>query len=47
MPDGTALFDTNILTASGDIPKIEMWAEGHLELLLAARPHLIAEFHLR
>jgi hypothetical protein len=26
---------------------IEMWPESHLERLLAARPHLIAEFNLR
>ena len=28
-------------------PTIEMWAESHLELLLAQRPHLAAEFKLR
>lgn len=28
-------------------PRIEMWPESHLERLLAARPALIAEFHLR
>jgi hypothetical protein len=28
-------------------PKIEMWAESHLEGLLAARPSMIAEFGLR
>ena len=27
--------------------KIEMWADSHLEMLLAARPALIAEFGLR
>ncbi len=27
--------------------RIEMWPESHLEMLLAARPHLIAEFRLR
>jgi len=32
---------------SGSIPKIDMWAESHLERLLAARPALIAEFKLR
>jgi Restriction endonuclease len=26
---------------------ISMWPDSHLELLLAARPHLIAEFRLR
>lgn len=33
--------------ACGSPPKIEMWPESHLERLLAARPPLIAEFHLR
>jgi hypothetical protein len=33
--------------ASGEIPRIEMWPESHLERLLAARPPLIAEFRLR
>ncbi len=28
-------------------PRIEMWPNSHLEKLLAARPHLIAEFGLR
>lgn len=32
---------------SGTTPKVEMWAESHLERLLAARPTLIAEFKLR
>lgn len=32
---------------SGSTPKIDMWAESHLERLLAARPALIAEFKLR
>ncbi|WP_085943108.1 restriction endonuclease [Hydrocarboniphaga effusa] len=27
--------------------KIHMWAESHLEMLLASRPNLIAEFRLR
>ena len=31
----------------GHAPRIEMWAESHLERLLAARPDLIAEFALR
>jgi hypothetical protein len=26
---------------------IDMWADSHLEMLLAVRPHLIAEFRLR
>lgn len=33
--------------AAGSLPRIEMWAESHLELLLASRPALIAEFKLR
>jgi hypothetical protein len=33
--------------ASGTAPRIEMWAESHLERLLASRPGLIAEFKLR
>lgn len=33
--------------ASGASPRIEMWAESHLERLLAARPAIIAEFGLR
>jgi hypothetical protein len=32
---------------AGAAPRIEMWAESHLEQLLAARPALIAEFKLR
>ncbi len=31
----------------GKRPHIEMWAESHLELLLARRPHLVSEFNLR
>jgi Restriction endonuclease len=31
----------------GSMPRIEMWPESHLESLLAARPALIAQFHLR
>jgi hypothetical protein len=31
----------------GTVPRIEMWAESHLESLLAARPALIAQFKLR
>lgn len=31
----------------GRQPVIEMWPESHLELLLAQRPHLVAEFKLR
>src|SRR5260370_41573471 len=33
--------------AAGQPPRIEMWAESHLERLLASRPALIAEFQLR
>lgn len=33
--------------ASGALPRIEMWAESHLEKLLASRPATIAEFRLR
>ncbi len=33
--------------AAGSLPRIEMWAESHLERLLAARPAVIAEFGLR
>lgn len=33
--------------ASGQSPRVETWAESHLERLLASRPALIAEFHLR
>lgn len=33
--------------AKGESPRIEMWAESHLERLLAARPALIAQFGLR
>lgn len=32
---------------AGQLPRIEMWPESHLERLLASRPGLIAEFHLR
>ncbi|MCX9190315.1 restriction endonuclease [Carbonactinospora thermoautotrophica] len=32
---------------AGRQPHIEMWPDSHLELLLAQRPHLIAEFNLR
>ena len=33
--------------ASGGSPLLEMWPEIHLELLLASRPALVAEFRLR
>jgi hypothetical protein len=32
---------------AGKQPTIVMWPESHLEMLLAERPHLIAEFKLR
>jgi hypothetical protein len=32
---------------SSDVMRIEMWANSHLERLLARRPELIAEFKLR
>lgn len=31
----------------GALPRVIMWAESHLEHLLASRPHLVAEFGLR
>ena len=31
----------------GTLPRIELWADSHLEMLLARRPHLIASFRLR
>jgi hypothetical protein len=34
-------------TTKRELPRIEMWPESHLERLLASRPELIAEFHLR
>jgi hypothetical protein len=33
--------------ASGGTPSIEMWPESDLELLLASRPDIVAEFGLR
>lgn len=33
--------------AGGTRPKIEMWPESHLEVLLARRPHIAAAFQLR
>jgi hypothetical protein len=32
---------------SGKHLKVELWPESHLERLLAQRPHIVAEFHLR
>ena len=33
--------------ATGALPRIELWAESHLERILAARPAIIGEFGLR
>ena len=30
-----------------EVPLVTMWPDKHLEFLLAARPHLVAEFGLR
>lgn len=43
--DAVALIETQ--NQSGQSPRIEMWAESHLEMLLASRPALIAEFRLK
>jgi hypothetical protein len=43
--DAVALIEKH--NNEGNRPQIEMWAESHLELLLARRPHLVAEFNLR
>ncbi len=43
--DAVALIERQ--NQSGQSPRIEMWAESHLEMLLASRPALIAEFRLR
>jgi hypothetical protein len=32
---------------NGEVPRVEMWPQSHLELLLASRPGLVAEFGLR
>jgi hypothetical protein len=32
---------------NGEVPRIEMWPDSHLELLLASRPGMVAEFGLR
>lgn len=32
---------------SGHAPRIEMWADSHLELILSKRPEIVAEFRLR
>lgn len=32
---------------NGEVPRVEMWPRSHLELLLASRPGLVAEFGLR
>ena len=43
--DAVALIEKH--NHKGNRPQIEMWAESHLELLLARRPHLVSEFNLR
>lgn len=43
--DAVALIEKH--NNEGKRPHIEMWAESHLELLLARRPHLVSEFNLR
>ncbi len=43
--DAVALIEKQ--NQSGQSPRIEMWPESHLEMLLASRPNLIAEFRLR
>lgn len=43
--DAVALIEKH--NQSGQSPRIEMWPESHLEMLLASRPALIAEFQLR
>ena len=43
--DAVALIEKQ--NQSDSALRIEMWAESHLERLLASRPALIAEFSLR
>ena len=43
--DAVALIEKH--NNDGKRPQIEMWAESHLELLLARRPHLVSGFNLR
>lgn len=43
--DGVLAIERHNLSDSG--LRVEMWPESHLERLLAARPHIIAEFNLR
>ncbi|MEP2757508.1 restriction endonuclease [Parvibaculum sp.] len=43
--DAVALIEKQ--NQSGHSPRIDMWPESHLEMLLARRPALIAEFRLR
>jgi hypothetical protein len=43
--DAVALIEKH--NNEGKRPQIEMWAESHLELLLASRPHLVSGFNLR
>lgn len=43
--DAVALIERH--NQSDSAMRIEMWPESHLERLLAARPGIIAQFHLR
>jgi Restriction endonuclease len=43
--DAVALIEKH--NNDGKRPQIDMWAESHLELLLARRPHLVSGFNLR
>jgi hypothetical protein len=43
--DAVAFIEKHNL--SGKRPHVEMWAESHLERLLAEKPWLVAEFKLR
>lgn len=43
--DAIAMIETH--NASDRALRVEMWPESHLERLLAARPHVVAEFGLR
>ena len=43
--DAVALREKREL--EGTLPRVELWADSHLEMLLARRPHLIASFGLR
>jgi hypothetical protein len=43
--DGVAYIEKH--NDAGKQPQVEMWAESHLELLLARRPYLAAGMRLR